>query len=115
MTLNESTKLYVKIIEAGRELEEIKQKFYKVFDTNIEAFDSIHDKLAMAAFQTIILNKFCGSEPTEEVEEDFINPRIDQHFSDYLEMIGTTDKELKEMNTDFYKWAQENILFLLED
>ena len=80
MTENECARFYMKLIEAGREVEKMKNNFLTIFGVDIEAFDNIHDKLADAAFQAIISTKFGGNPPNERVEHDFIQSRLDQHM-----------------------------------
>ena len=112
MTENECARFYMKLIEAGREVEKMKNNFLTIFGVDIEAFDNIHDKLADAAFQAIISTKFGGNPPNERVEHDFIQSRLDQHMNDYIDMITTTERESP---IPLYDWAMENIQFLLED
>ena len=112
MTENECARFYMKLIEAGREVEKMKNNFLTIFGVDIEAFDNIHDKLADAAFQAIISTKFGGNPPNERVEHDFIQSRLDQHMNDYIDMITTTEQEPP---IPLYDWIVENIQFLLED
>ena len=112
MTENECARFYMKLIEAGREVEKMKNNFLTIFGVDIEAFDNIHDKLADAAFQAIISTKFGGNPPNEKVEHDFIQSRLDQHMNDYIDMITTTEQESPIPLCD---WIVENIQFLLED
>lgn len=112
MTENECARFYMKLIEAGREVEKMKNNFLTIFGVDIEAFDNIHDKLADAAFQAIISTKFGGNPPNEKVEHDFIQSRLDQHMNNYIDMITTTEQE---SSIPLYDWIVENIQFLLED
>ena len=112
MTENECARFYEKIIQAGREVEKMQKNFSTIFGVKIEAFDSIHDKLADAAFQAIISTKFGGNPPNERAEHDFILSRFDQHMNDYIDMITTTEQESP---IPLYDWIVENIQFLLED
>lgn len=112
MTENECARFYMKLVEAGREVEKMKNNFLTIFGVDIEAFDNIHDKLADAAFQAIISTKFGGNPPNEKVEHDFIQSRLDQHMNDYIDMITTTERESP---IPLYDWIVENIQFLLED
>lgn len=112
MTENECARFYMKLVEAGREVEKMKNNFSTIFGVDIEAFDNIHDKLADAAFQAIISTKFGGNPPNEKVEHDFIQSRLDQHMNDYIDMITTTEQESP---IPLYDWIVENIQFLLED
>ena len=112
MTKNECIRFYMKIVEAGREVEKMKSNFFTVFGVDIETFDNIHDKLADAAFQAIISTKFKGNPPNEKVEHDFIQSRLDQHMNDYLDMVTTTEQESP---VCLYDWALDSIQFLLED
>lgn len=112
MTENECARFYMKLVEAGREVEKMKSNFLTIFGVDIEAFDNIHDKLADAAFQAIISTKFGGNPPNERVEHDFIQSRLDQHMNDYIDMITATEQESP---IPLYDWIVENIQFLLED
>lgn len=112
MTKNKCARFYMKLVEAGREVEKMKNNFSTIFGVDIEAFDDIHDKLADAAFQAIISTKFGENQPSAKDEYDFIQSRLDQHMNDYLDMVTTTEQESP---IPLYDWAMENIQFLLED
>lgn len=113
MTKEECIRFYIKIIEAGREVEKIQRGLSRVLETDIEAFDYIHDKLADVAFQAIMSTKFKGNPPNQTVEHDFIKTRIDQHMNDYLEMVSYFTE--KESPINLYDWIEENVQFLLGD
>lgn len=113
MTKEECIRFYIKIIEAGREVEKIQRGLSRVLETDIEAFDYIHDKLADVAFQVIMSTKFKGNPPNQTVEHDFIKTRIDQHMNDYLEMVSYFTE--KESTINLYDWIEENVQFLLGD
>ena len=112
MTENECARFYEKIIQAGREVEKMQKNFSTIFGVEIEAFDSIHDKLADVAFQAIMSTKFGGNPPNQRAEQDFVKTRLDQHMNDYLEMVTSTEDEIP---ISLYEWITENIQFLLED
>lgn len=113
MTKEECIRFYMKIIEAGREVEKIQKGLSAVFGVEIEIFDNIHDKLADVAFQAIISTKFKGNPPNQTVEHDFVKTRIDQHMNDYLEMASYLTE--KESPINLYGWIEENVQFLLND
>ena len=113
MTKEECIRFYMKIIEAGREVEKIQEGLSTVLGTDIEAFDCIHDKLADVAFQAIMSTKFKGNPPNQTVEHDFVKTRIDQHMNDYLEMISYLKE--KEAPINLYDWIGENVQFLLNN
>lgn len=113
MTKEECIRFYMKIVEAGREVEKIQKGLSTILGADIEAFDYIHDKLADVAFQAIISTKFKGNPPNQTVEHDFVKTRIDQHMNDYLEMVSYLTE--KESPINIYDWIEENVQFLLDD
>ena len=113
MTKEECIRFYMKIVEAGREVEKIQKGLSTILGADIETFDYIHDKLADVAFQAIISIKFKGNPPNQTVEHDFVKTRIDQHMNDYLEMVSYLTE--KESPINLYDWIEENIRFLLND
>ena len=113
MTKEECIRFYMKIIEAGREVEKIQKGLSTALETSIETFDYIHDKLADVAFQAIMSTKFKGNPPNQTAEHDFVKTRIDQHMNDYLEMVSYLTE--KESPINLYNWIEENIQFLLNN
>ena len=76
MTKEECIRFYMKIIEAGREVEKIQKGLSTILGADIEIFDCIHDKLCdMWAVESGL---------------PFVNPNTCEHFknkADFVEVV----------------------------
>lgn len=111
MTKKECIQVYKCMIEAGRELDKISDKYLMAFGERLEVFDNVHYELIDGIFKAIKMVKFGDNPPSREDDEWFDRTRKDQHEEDYRDMIY--EKEV--IGEKEEKWIEENIDFLLED
>lgn len=111
MTKKECIQVYKSMIEAGRELDKINDKYLMAFGEGIEAFDNVHYELIDGILKVIKMVKFGDNPPSQEDDEWFDRTRRDSNAEDYRDMIY----EKKIIGEEEEKWIEENIDFLLED
>lgn len=113
MTKDECIAIYMEMVNIGAKVMEIENGLSKVLGVDsCEKFGEIFDQLAFSTLGAVATFKSDGNFSACDYE-NFINTRMDQHMTDFMELV--TERSLRDSVPNDYEWVVENISTLIED